>query len=272
MRNSNKHISTITQKISSDNLYHYTNKESLISILQNGFKPSYCRELIVGSSKKIDFAVPMVCFCDIPFELSEDHRKKYNCNYAIGLSKEWRIKNRLNPIMYLNEYSILWENISDIFNLIIEMEHKESMEIENKLSKDGISYLYNNPPEVAKLKNILFSMITMMKPYIGIRYDSKGNSLCDNYKFYDEREWRFVLESLPKYIINENGDFEKIKKQPINNHFLKFNIQDIRHIILNNKDEKNEINELLKSKTPIGGNHINESFDISLIKITSINI
>ncbi len=271
MNYSKNHVSSTSQKISSNNLYHYTNKEGLKGILRNGFKPSYCKELIIGAKKTIYFAIPMVCFCDIPFELSENHRKNYNSDYAIGLSKEWQIMNRLNSILYLNENSVLWEDISEIFNLIVEIDNKKSMEIENKLC-DGTSYLYNSPPEVFKLKNILFSMVSMMKPYIGKRYDSKGNFLCDGYKFYDEREWRFVLEILPKYILTEYNNLDIIKEEkPINNNFLLFNTHDIRHIILRNKSEENEIKEILISEQKIGGNPKNYSFDITTIKITSIN-
>jgi hypothetical protein len=271
MNNSKNHISSTSQKISSDNLYHYTNEAGLKGILRNGFKSSYCKELIIGAKKTIYLSIPMVCFCDIPFELSESHRNNFNSDYAIGLSKKWKIMNRLNSILYLNENSVLWDDISEIINLIVEMDNKKTMEIENKLC-DGTSYLYNSPPEVVKLKKNLFSMVSMMKPYIGRRYDSKGNFLCDDYKFYDEREWRFVFESLPKYILTENSNLDIIKKEnPINDNFLLFNIHDIRHIIVRNKSEVNEIKEILISEQKIGGNPNDYSFDITSINITSIN-
>jgi hypothetical protein len=53
----------------------------------------------------------MVCFCDIPVELSCDHRSWYG-NYAIGFSKVWGKVCNLNPVFYVSEDGPLARELS----------------------------------------------------------------------------------------------------------------------------------------------------------------
>lgn len=54
--------------LSSNTIIHFTkNFTNLKGILANNFKVSYCREKIISESKEIDYLIPMVSFCDIPF-------------------------------------------------------------------------------------------------------------------------------------------------------------------------------------------------------------
>lgn len=65
-------------------LFHFTRKQdTLLSILRNGLKFSYCSEIISGD---ISLGIPMVSFCDIPLLSCGEHRSKYGL-YAIGFSK-----------------------------------------------------------------------------------------------------------------------------------------------------------------------------------------
>ena len=92
--------------LSSNSLFHFTSKfEYLKDILLNGFWPRYCIEYGWGTS--IDFALPMVCFCDIPLSLIEDHTKFYG-NYGIGMKRSWarELKN-ITPVQYINYKSYL---------------------------------------------------------------------------------------------------------------------------------------------------------------------
>jgi hypothetical protein len=47
---------------------------------------------------------PMISFCDLPLSLAKDQFSKYG-NYAIGLSKEWGVANKLNPVIYIEQNS-----------------------------------------------------------------------------------------------------------------------------------------------------------------------
>ena len=81
--------------ISLNTLFHFTDKiENVIGILKEGFRPHFCLEDLndfVSRDERIEYlewAIPMVCFCDIPLSQSTNHREHYG-NYGIGLSKEW---------------------------------------------------------------------------------------------------------------------------------------------------------------------------------------
>ena len=51
--------------LSSSTLFHFTRRrDTLLSILHGGFWARYCVEK-GWANKEIDFALPMVCFCDI---------------------------------------------------------------------------------------------------------------------------------------------------------------------------------------------------------------
>lgn len=76
MSKNNSHTST---------LFHFTRRpDSVLSILRDGLKFSYCSEII---TEDISLGIPMVSFCDIPLLLCREHRSKYGL-YAIGFSKK----------------------------------------------------------------------------------------------------------------------------------------------------------------------------------------
>lgn len=97
-----------TQKVDSESrsqhLFHYTNRAAkLINILrEKRFQPSFCAEDFQWMTNPTAYylLVPMVCFCDIPVQLSCDHRGWYG-DYAIGLTKSWGKTGKLNPVFYV---------------------------------------------------------------------------------------------------------------------------------------------------------------------------
>ena len=63
--------------ISSNTLFHWTNKDSLIGILKNEFKINYCREnLSLKRDIQMTIRVPLVSFCDIPLSESRNQMNK----------------------------------------------------------------------------------------------------------------------------------------------------------------------------------------------------
>ena len=105
--------------ITSDELFHFTKFEHLIGIVENGFYPRYKFEHTTLSDlfprPSTVSLIPMVCFCDIPITLTEQHSQKYSpC--AIGLSKDWCCKRGLNPVIYISNNSALGDAIGALAN------------------------------------------------------------------------------------------------------------------------------------------------------------
>jgi len=101
--------------LKSNVLTHFTNSiNNLENILTNNFIPKLSLEnykIFFNNDKKI--YIPMICFCDIPLHLIHTHIGDYG-SYGLGLSKKWGIKNKLNPVIYLEKDSILYKNINEI--------------------------------------------------------------------------------------------------------------------------------------------------------------
>lgn len=229
--------------VSSNSLFHFTDSaDNLFNILQNDFVPRYSLESFASEEGTIKTGFPMVCFCDIPLSQIKNHLDIYG-NYGIGLSKEWAKKNKLNPILYLQFHSKLDQYLF------------ESMMILSVLEKNV------NPKEKSPIKFLL----RHIKSYEG--EFKKHNKTFSNYRFYDEREWRYSPE------VGELLDEEKLLNPvtlnrynlEIKDNVLKFTPDDINYIILNNDGEiKDMIIALRRIKSP---KYDNETIDKLISRI-----
>lgn len=215
--------------ISTNSIIHYTKDyKSLAGILTEGFKIKYCLEVLhVSKNPPRSAAHPMVSFCDIPLSLSHQHFGLYGC-YGIGLTKNWANKNNINPVLYI-------EKESDIGNLLYNL----------LVQKDELS---GNHKET--LVDFLFQTKSFTKNYSGPL--KRGDVDTQNYKFYDEREWRYIPKkgqignqsiSVPgsKYIKEK-----EVYNQKLSQYKLDFGIEDISYIIVKSTNEIPKIIKLLR--------------------------
>lgn len=104
--------------ISSNHVTHFTpGFDTLLKIIEQGFRPSFCNEspvylkeyeelmaltrFVKAELPNIeDVRIPMVCFCDIPIKLSFLQRKLFGM-YGIALKKDWAISKWITPITYV---------------------------------------------------------------------------------------------------------------------------------------------------------------------------
>ncbi len=102
--------------ISTNELYHYTATfENLQNILETGFTPVFCCEEYLDGNK---YWTPMVCFCDIPLNLTEEHRNMYG-NYVIGMKKEWVKGVDIHPVNYIcNPNGREKHSVSEAYNTL----------------------------------------------------------------------------------------------------------------------------------------------------------
>jgi hypothetical protein len=212
--------------LSPSTLFHLTNKKALKEILKDNFKVKYCLEEIEHQDNPVELAIPMVSFCDIKISEIKDHIEKYGY-YGIGLSKEWAIKKNLNPVIYMNNNSTLCR---DFITAIREYRLNDEDE--------GFDW-----EQYFKLSNI----IRYTKKYEG---DLKRNGeKLTNYRFADEREWRYVPEMKSnngfKHWLRKHEYDTPEKKEAANrkltNERLYFNANQILYIMVKKESEINEI-------------------------------
>lgn len=240
------------QNISSETLFHFTNFENLRGILKNEFYPKYSLEVLDFEGKTpAEFAYAMICFCDIPLSRIKGHLKHYG-NYGIGMSKEWVMSKKLNPVMYIRKGSSLSTWLYSMLNSSNSLKAAEN-------------------PIAAEIKAGLSFMLRYVKSFEG-----KSNKNGDNVKFYNEREWRYIPfifedDELKQTLVNiltkeefkgpnclqkNNKEVERFK--------LGFDPKDIKYIIVEKEHEVLEMVEYL--------HNVKSKYDNDTIKILTSRI
>jgi hypothetical protein len=240
--------------ISADTLFHFTKSRSnIISILQHHFNPHYCKENIRLASNANDqeFFLPMVSFCDIPLSQIHNHVAEYG-PYAIGLTKEWAREKGIAPVAYIYPGSLFAGCIEKICNY--------SNTIDNILENDLLQLHDSENTKVAlqELRTNLNYLRLNIKHYDGMQ-PSKNGAVC-KFKYYDEREWRFI-PSISLFTSREIWGYVPADDPMLAENLrignerlaefcrLKFTPQDIRYIIVQNESEILEIaKDIMKIK------------------------
>lgn len=203
-------------------LFHFTSKNGLYSILEGTFKISCARETIKGQTSKREFAVPMVSFCDLRLSELKEHVEKYG-KFGIGLTKKWAFANGLNPVMYISETNNFTDNfiqsLDGIYSLI------------NKIVDP------NDTVDLSKDYMNLLNIYRFLKNYQGEL--KRHNQTISNYRFADEREWRYVPPISEKLNYRPFVPITRIKTKA---EKAKYN-KDVEHIRLRFKPD--DINYLI---------------------------
>ncbi|WP_269541708.1 abortive infection system antitoxin AbiGi family protein [Cerasicoccus fimbriatus] len=220
--------------ISSSSVFHFTNDiNALKGILSEGLQVSYCKEDINGifDETGVSIAVPMVSFCDLPLSEIKNHIDSYG-KYAVGFSKTWAQINRLNPVFYLDTNSTLAASLSDL--LLHFLEGKESIQNIDHLGHQAVNILRYTKNYEADLKR-------------------KGIT-TKNYRFSDEREWRYIPElddSHEPFIAMDQYKTEADRKkanETLKNLKLEFGANDIKYLIIKEEEEISELIDFLRKE------------------------
>jgi len=223
----NRHTSSTLQP---DTLFHFMEKvEWLIDIIEQKRIPArYCNEEVKYLKiKDLNYlSIPMRCFCDIKLHQLNDHIDYYGA-CGIAFSKEWGMKNYIQPIHYLNPNSNLANEVSMVLSDVINKSYKK----ETVLQKE--------------LKSFIYHQLMYYKPDSG-RSRNRRTNKEDDKCFTDECEWRFIpdLSSIdyPPFIINDGMGSEYINKlndslREFNEVALRFNYHDVKYLIVENQDD-----------------------------------
>jgi len=244
--------------ISPNSLFHFTKKiEYLIDIFKRGFQPRFCAEklqlLEYSSIRGYNLGIPMTCFCDISLGQISNHISMYG-NYGIGMTKEWALKNKLNPLIYLNTNSDISEPLSSFAEIGLTLNNHTDKLVREK---------------AAEILGIWSKLMMFSKPYSG---EISQDGIIKNIKFYNEREWRYIPlneKKLPVKTMSIQNMEDSILLEKENNkmmnHRLRFTPQDVKYIFV---DNENEIHKLIENLRKIKSPHYNEkTIDILITKI-----
>lgn len=232
----------VPSKVQADTLFTFT---SQLEFLMNSLKkkmlsPRYCAEdiryLNIPNFEKLAF--PMRCFCDINMHRLGEHLAWYGY-YGLAFSKEWGMKNCIQPIQYINPKSHLREDFSEAFSKALSSKGESS---------DSLN----------ALKNYLLHELMYWKPYQG-KFKNRNTQENETKCFTDECEWRFVpdvtVEGFDQVLFDKNKlDTELFYKMSnamdgLDKISLKFEYSDIKYIIVKNGSDFVELSKLVSTLT-----------------------
>jgi hypothetical protein len=218
-------------------LFHFTKtKLSLFGILEDNFHVSYAREKLRSSQRSIEFAAPMVSFCDLRLSEVSSHMEDYGY-YGIGMSKKWAVDSGLNPVSYWN-----WNcRLINTYLRTIEDFFTHLQEISDLDEHLKMTRLYNDAMEVYRfIKNYEGDLIR------------EGEPVKQNFRFANEREWRYVPpweEPIRSFVpINEIRTPEDKARwnETLNGRKLMFTPDDINYLIVEYEEERGDLIQHIK--------------------------
>jgi hypothetical protein len=222
--------------LSSNSIVHFTkSKESLKGILAENFRLKYCHErlrLAKTDGPVLGMHIPMVSFCDIPLSQMHRHIDNYG-EYGIGLTREWAVRKRMNPVLYVQTGSRLSESYLMALKAYIDSEKNDFNESEIHL----------------------LDVLRYAKVYEGA-LERGGCVVNPCYRFSDEREWRYVpphSSDLKGFYLEsgfEDAEQRNLAQQAASLQRLEFEPDDIRYIVI--RDES-EIHEFIKHLDEVKG-------------------
>ncbi|WP_428224595.1 abortive infection system antitoxin AbiGi family protein [Flavobacterium sp.] len=231
--------------LSSNCITHYTNEFSKLTKLLDGvIYGSYCKEILRYNGEVIPRFIPMISFCDMPIKTYTNVSSPYG-KFGISLTKKWATENKLTPVLYIDKNSRL------IDNLVTSMKNSlTTLNIANQILKQ-------NPKNIQITKNITKSLEYLSYSLMYTKHYEDELEREDfynpNYRFYDEREWRYIpefdcavceLKQTEEEFITWRGN---TKNKPILNQVkLNFKANDIENIIVENDENRNLLIEVIK--------------------------
>ena len=238
-------------QVSSNTLFHFTNSISNIeNILIKKFHLTYCNEKFHLGDYPFDENIPMISFCDLPLGLIKTHIEKYGC-YGIGMKKEWGIKNKLNPVLYLEKNSVITNEVGLTFKLLYDLI-SEVDDIRTSLTDESKQKLTSLRSEIVKGSNYYMTVMRFIKNYEGDLI--RSGKTFKNYRFYDEKEWRYIPSYSDKRLrphLNHQ-EYKKYrgnssKKPLIDDCKLDFTAAEIKYLIVKSEKDIPKLIRTIKS-------------------------
>ena len=245
---------------SSNSLLHFTKSLYVIQeILKDRFYGSYCVERFQYENQEYALPVPKISFCDVAEETIGQY--EHYGKYCIGLTKEWGKRNQLNPVLYIEKHSSIAKSFIHAYNgtnigvnlvnntglelrqlFDITKSHKEWDEMQKQNIYDEIARWVDRIESLGKI--VSFGQYI---PFYVKHYEDdleRNEKTIKNYRFYDEREWCYVPESLQtsNEMFKSMSQYkmwreESSEKSLLKNVNLDFKLQDITHLLVEKKED-----------------------------------
>ena len=233
--------------LSSNIIWHQTDINGFKAIMKSKqLSCSYSLETFLNKNHKIAF--PMISLSDIPLADIGEYLNQYG-GYLFGFSRQWVIENGFNPVWYCEKT-----------NLVVE-KHK-------KLLFD--SYMKKKDAAMAPIVTLLFYYSSYMKDIEGELYVKSKNCTYSNYRFYDEREYRFVpdfdslLGKRITPVLTEDA-YKEYKEKNGNARIdisIPFKYSDLEMIIVKTEKQASGLQKALNKKDPNLSVHVFSHEDI----------
>ncbi|QIP16847.1 hypothetical protein G8759_31500 [Spirosoma aureum] len=295
--------------ITAKTLFHFTQKDALINILGTGFRPTYCTEFGLENMEDAlkEMMIPMVCFCDLPLSKLDKHINGYSWeyngtthqskqygSYGLGMSKEWGIRRRLNPVTYVNPGSFLLEFAGNSANELNRLYNEYEDRWEKDPTDEHIKNYYNYPlargismgvPPMPHNYQTFFKLqVALLNSLATLGYMKPYQNATTGQVYYDEREWRVTVPHTRRYmggvpslvkmgdqfvplIGHKEGkvyDIDEFKKNIADYYMFEFNADDIKYIIV--KDDS-DIEDVIKRLHELPNKYSSEAIHLLTTRI-----
>jgi hypothetical protein len=220
-------------------LVHITQKwEDLISILNEGFKPSYCLEKITNGMVTKTASFPMISFSNVSVDYAISYLKSYG-TFGIGLEKRWGEKNDLNPVLYLEQKSDLTNEIISAFDNIKTFSKIDLEDSINGVKTDQKSILTKN----------IIKFFAHSKNYDG-ELVRNNEILSEKYPFGMEREWRKIIRNIetPYFLIKDEIEKREEFDNLISNIRIDYCIEDLNCVLIEEDWQEDIVKETICEK------------------------
>lgn len=227
----------------SSSVFHFTKRYDVLKLilgqkrLRSSLNLEAARDLYTS---QYYIAIPMICFCDIPLKyVAEEHVKRYG-KYGVGFTKEWAIKNQIQPILYRPNGSVvnkvttgLEERQKSIAKVVQTLKS-----MDNSVVRSSIEALTKDATQITKLTK---QIGTVSKAYSDVREN------------YLDREWRYIDSSYDPIFVNDetertslNNEYQDLK---LDSMYLNFTLNDIEHIIVPSNKEVTRLLSIINELT-----------------------
>jgi hypothetical protein len=218
--------------LSSNILWHQTDLKGFNAILKSKcLVCSYSLETFLAREHKLAF--PMISLSDIPVADIKEYMSQYG-DYLIGFSREWVIKSGFNPVWYCEKS-----------NLALKEHKKQILQTIDKNKNADIS-----------LTMLALHYGAYIKDIEGPLHVKSKNTTYSNYRFYDEREYRYVPDFnkllskgiKPSLFEEEYHEYKREKGNGLINHSVSFTFDDIKMLIVKTDNQVTQLKKRLKDE------------------------